>query len=162
MSDVVSGGQSAVLGDVLDGVSVRHDPAILAAADIDVTVELGESPLVGSHDFLPSRELELGTTKGLDHVVSVGVLGADRHDDLTDGDTGSHFHRLSVRSTHTGGQTIGTSARKHLVLTDDVERMGTGSDVVTLLSGGLGQVFVASNTGGLKGAGSKLLLLVGH
>ncbi len=34
--------------------------------------------------------------------------------------------------------------------------------MVTLLSGGLGQVFVAGNAGCLQSAGSQLLLLVGH
>lgn len=159
---MVLGGKSAVLSDVLNGSTIRLDPTILSTSDIHITIEFSEAPLVGSHDLLSSGELELGSAQGLNYVVSVGILGTDGHNDLTDGDTGSHFHGLTVRSTHTRGQTIGTSAGKHLVLTNDVEGVGTSSDVVTLLSGGLGQVLVASDTGSLQSAGSQLLLLVRH
>lgn len=160
--DVVLGRQRAVLGNILDGAAVRSDPSLLAASHVVLAVKLGEAPLVGLHDFLSSGEFELGTAKSLNHVGSVGILGADRHDDLTNGDTGSHLHGLTVGVSHTGGQTIGSGAGKHLVLADDVERVSAGSDVVTLLAGGLHQVLVARHTGGLKGAGSQLLLLVGH
>jgi hypothetical protein len=151
-----------VLGNVLHGSTVGSDPALLAASDVVLTVKLGETPLVGLHDLLSSGEFELGTAKSLNDVVGVGILGADRHDDLADGDTGSHLHGLTVGVTHTGGQTIGSGAGKHLVLADNVVRVSASSDVVTLLAGGLGQVLVASHTGGLKGASSQLLLLVGH
>jgi len=151
-----------VLGNVLDGGAVRSDPALLASSDIVLAVKLGEAPLVGLHDFLSSGEFELGTAKSLNHVGSVGILRADRHDDLTNGDTGSHLHGLTVGVSHTGGQTIGSGAGKHLVLADDVERVSAGSDVVTLLTGGLHQVLVARHTGSLKGASGQLLLLVGH
>ncbi len=151
-----------MLGNVLDGGAVGSDPALLASSDIVLAVKLGEAPLVGLHDFLSSGEFELGTAKSLNHVGSVGILRADRHDDLADGDTGSHLHGLTVGVSHTGGQTIGSGAGKHLVLADDVERVSAGSDVVTLLTGGLHQVLVARHTGSLKGASGQLLLLVGH
>ena len=151
-----------MLGNVLDGGAVGSDPALLASSHIVLAVKLGEAPLVGLHDFLSSGEFELGTAKSLNHVGSVGILGADRHDDLANGDTGSHLHGLTVGVSHTGGQTIGSGAGKHLVLADDVERVSAGSDVVTLLTGGLHQVLVARHTGGLKGASGQLLLLVGH
>lgn len=41
-------------------------------------------------------------------------------------------------------------------------RVGTSSDVVTFLSGGLGQVLVAGNAGSLKSASGQLLLLIGN
>lgn len=162
VGDVVLGGQSAVLSDVFNGSTIGLDPTLLSTSDIDITIEFSETPLVRSHDLLSSGELKLGSAQGLNDVVSVRILSADRHDDLADGNTGSHFHGLTVRTTHTGGQTIGTGAGKHLVLTDDVEGVGTSSDVVTLLSSGLGQVLVAGDTGSLQSAGSQLLLLVRH
>ena len=162
MSHEVLLGDRTVLGNVLHGSTVGSDPALLAASDVVLTVKLGETPLVGLHDLLSSGEFELGTAKSLNDVVGVGILGADRHDDLADGDTGSHLHGLTVGVTHTGGQTIGSGAGKHLVLADNVVRVSASSDVVALLAGGLGQVLVASHTGGLKGASSQLLLLVGH
>ena len=93
--------EASVLGNVLDCDSVVLDPACLSASHVLVTAELGEAPLVGSHNLLPARELELGTTKCLDNVVGVGILGAHGDDDIANGDTRSHFHGLTVRSTHT-------------------------------------------------------------
>jgi len=151
-----------VLRSVLNCDTVLLDPAFLASTSIGGAIPLSESPLVGAHDLLPSRELELGAAQGLDHVVSVNVTRADRHDDLADGHTGSHLHGLTVRATHTGGESIGSGAGKHLVLTDNVERVRTGADVVTFFASGLRHVLVARHTGSLKGASRKLLLLVRH
>ncbi len=162
MRDAVSRGQLAVLGNVLDSDAVRDDPSLLAALGILLAGELGEAPLVGSHDLLSASELVLSTTQSLDDVGGVVVLRADRDNHLTDGDTGSHLHGLTVRASHTGGQTIGSGAGKHLILTNDVERVSTDTDVVALLAGGLDEVLVARNTGGLEGAGRELLLLVRH
>jgi hypothetical protein len=162
VSHVVLAGDRTVLGNVLHSAAIGSDPSLLASSHVVLAVELSETPLVGSHDFLTSGEFELGTAKSLNDVVGVVILGADRHDDLANGDTGSHLHGLTIGVSHTGGQTIGSGAGKHLVLSDDVERVGTGSDVVTLLTGGLSQVLVASNASSLKGASGQLLLLVGH
>jgi len=93
---------------------------------------------------------------------SVVVLTADRHDHLADLYTSSHFHGLSVRPTHTGGETICSGARQHLILTYDVERMASDSNVVALLAGGLDQVFVACNARCLECASRELLLLIGY
>lgn len=160
MCDVVSGRKTAVLCNILDGSTISHQPALLATASVVLAIELGETPLVGSHDLLSSRELELGSSQSLNDVVGVGVLGADGNDDLADSDTGSHLHGLTVRTSHTGRQTICTGARKHLVLTDDVERVGTASDVVAFFASVLHQVLVAGNASSLKSTGSQLLLLV--
>lgn len=160
--DVVLGRQRAVLGNILDGAAVRSDPSLLAASHVVLAVKLGEAPLVGLHDFLSSGELELRTAESLNDVVSVGILGTHGHNDLADGDTGSHLHGLTVGVSHTGRQTIGSGARKHLILTNDVERVRAGSNVVAFLAGGLGKVLVAGHTGSLEGASGQLLLLVGH
>lgn len=67
--------QAAVLWDILDGDTIGADPASLSASDVLLASEFGEAPLVRSHDFLPSGELELGTTQSLNDMCSVGVLG---------------------------------------------------------------------------------------
>jgi hypothetical protein len=149
-----------VLSVVLSHNTIISQPSLLAAADIVGSVPLGETPLVGSHHFLTPGEFKLGTTQSLNDMGSIFVLSPDGDDDLTDGNTGSHLHGLTIGATHARGQTIGTRARKHLVLTDNVERVATSTDVVSVLAGVLQQVLVASNTGGLKGAGCDLLLLV--
>ncbi len=103
-------GKLSVFRNVLATDTIGKNPTIFATTNIVGAVKLGESPLVRSHDLLSSRELKLGTTKRLNNVFSVVVLGADGHNHLTDGDTGSHLHGLSVGSTHTRRQTIRTCA----------------------------------------------------
>ena len=58
-------------------------------------------------------------------------------------------------------QSIGTSARQHLVDTDDVVRVGTDAQVEGVLATRLDHVLVGANTGGFKSLGTQLLVLVG-
>jgi len=150
-----------VLADVLHGDTVRNDPALLSSLGILLSGPLGESPLIRSQDLLSSGELILGPAKGFNNMRGVVVLATNRHDHLADLYTSSHLHGLSVRPTHTGGETICSGTRQHLILTNDVERVASYSNVVTLLAGGLDEVLVACNARGLESAGRELLLLVG-
>lgn len=93
--------------------------------------------------------------------IHTGVTGTERHDDLTDVDTGNGTVGLTPSTTHTSLKSIGTSARQHLVDTDDVEGVGADTEVETLLTGVLDEVLVGANTGGLEGLGAQLLILVG-
>ena len=63
-----------MFSNVLDGGSVRQDPTISPAPDVNLAVKSGETPLVGSHDLLSAGEFELGTTKGLDDVSGIVIL----------------------------------------------------------------------------------------
>lgn len=69
-----------------------------------------------------------------------GVTAADGQDDLADVDTGDKAVGLAEGTAHTGLQPIGTSARQHLVDTDDVVRVGADAEVETFLTGGLHHV----------------------
>lgn len=89
------------------------------------------------------------------------VTSTDAHDDLTNVYTGNSAVGLTPGTTHTGLQSIGTSARQHLVDTDDVEGVSADTQVETFLSGVLDEVLVGANTGGLEGLGTQLLILVG-
>jgi len=162
VNSAVLGSQTAVLGDIFAGDTIGDDPALHSALCVLGTGPLGETPLVGSHDSLTTGEFELGTTQSLNDVVGSRVLGPNRVDDLTNGNTGSHLRCLTVRSSHTRRQTIGTGTGKHLVLSDHVERVHSATDVVTLLTGVLHKVLVAGHTGGLKSASRKLFLLARH
>jgi hypothetical protein len=146
----------------LDNVSIGAELSILTAHDIFLAGELGEPPLGGLQNLLASSELELSTAKGLHDVVSVGVLSANRNQNLADRHTGSSADGLTVRVTHTGTEAISSGARKHLVSAEDVEGVGAHADVVGVLSDGLGQMLVDGNTGSLKSLGGDLLLLVAH
>ena len=89
------------------------------------------------------------------------VTGSDGHKDLADVDTGDKAVGLAEGTTHTGLKTIGTSARQHLVDTDDVVGVGADAEVEGLLATGLDHVLVGANTGGFESLGAQLLILVG-
>ena len=90
-----------------------------------------------------------------------GITGPQAHENLADVDTGDSAVGLAPGTTHTGLQSIGTSARQHLVDTDDMVGVGTDTEVETFLSGVLDHVLVGANTGGFEGLGAQLLVLVG-
>ena len=82
-----------------------------------------------------------------------GVTGADAHDDLADVDTGDSAVGLAPGTTHTRLQSIGTSARQHLVDTEDVEGVNTNPQMEGILSRGLGDILVGANTSCFEGFG---------
>jgi hypothetical protein len=90
-----------------------------------------------------------------------GVTGTDRHDDLTNVDTGDSAVGLAPGTTHTSLKSIGTGTRQHLVDTDDVEWVGADTEVESFLSSDLNKVLVGADTSGLEGLGTQLLILVG-
>jgi len=96
---------------------------------------------------------------------------SDLHVDTSDGTvwlTPSSTHTLlQPESQHrfhgkaNQSSPIGTGTRQHLVDTDNVERVDPHSHVEGLLTGGLDNVLVGANTGGLEGFRRQLLVLVG-
>jgi len=150
----------AVVGKLLDGTStVGHDRAGVLAGLVLLRSETSEANLARHIDSLTTGELHLGATESLDEVGTVGSLGANREDDVTDIDTGNHARGLAEGTTHTGLQTIGTCAGKHLVDTEHVEGMHTHTEVEALLSGVLCEVLVGANTSCLKSLRRVVLLL---
>jgi hypothetical protein len=150
-----------VVAEELDVGTVDLDTAGSLAVQVLITTKRGEAPVLGDDDLLATGELVLGAAESLKSQVTVRVTSADAHDDLTDVDTGNGTVGLTPGTTHTSLQSIGTSARQHLVDTDDVVRVGTDTEMETFLSGVLDEVLVGANTGGLEGLGTQLLILVG-
>jgi hypothetical protein len=175
--DVV--GEVALVAEELDVGTVDPDLALLALLDVLLAAEGSETPHLGDNDLLATGELErllvycgldgveretylvLATPQSLEGSGAVGVPGTDRHEDLTDVHTGDKTVGLSESTTHTGLQPIGTSARQHLVDTDDMVGVDTDTEMETFLSGNLDEVLVGANTGGFEGLGGQLLVLVG-
>ena len=115
--------------------------------------------------------------------VLTRVTSADREDDLADVHTSDGPVWLAEGTTHSGLQSIGTSARQHLVDADDVVWMGADAEVETFLSGDFDQVssksvlvsvaspvtdiaslsyvLVGADTRGFESLGAQLLILVG-
>lgn len=141
--------------------TVHLDAASGLLLQVLLATERGEAPVLGDDDLLATGELVLGSAQGLKGGGAVGVTSTDRHDDLTDVDTGDSAVGLAPGTTHTSLQSIGTGTRQHLVDTDDVEGVSADTQVETLLSGDLDEVLVGANTGGLEGLGAQLLILVG-
>jgi hypothetical protein len=105
--------------------------------------------------------LVLATPQSLKSNGAVGVPRPDGHKDLANVDTGDKTVGLAESTTHTRLQSIGTSARQHLVDTDDVVGVDTDTEMEGFLSGSLDEVLVGADTGGFERLGGKLLVLVG-
>ena len=143
----------------LHNVTIGRQLSRATLGNIDLTGVLGETPLERLEDLLPSRKLELSTTDRLNDVRLVCVLGPDTNENLSNIHTSSHTNGLSVRVTHTGGQTIGSGTAKHFVGPQDVEGVSTDANVKVVLSDRLSQMLVDGNTAGLESLGRNLLLL---
>lgn len=170
----------------LDVSTVLEELALLAELEVLLAADGGEAPVLGDNDLLATGELVLRAAEGLESGSTVGVTGADGQNDLANVHTGDETLGLTEGTTHTGLQTIGTSARQHLVDTDDVEGVHTDAQVETFLTGDLDKVpiesymrlcswrsgerrgsgsdnvLVGANTGGLESLGGQLLVLVGN
>jgi len=112
---------------------------------------VSEAPVTGLDDELLAGELHLSTAESFLSDVDEVRTGADGDEDLTDLDTSAGGVGLTVRLAHTGLETIGTSAGKHLVDTEDVEGVSTDAHVEGFLGGVLGHVLVGLDTSGFEG-----------
>ena len=171
-------GEVALVAEELNVGTVDLDLALLALLDVLLALERGETPVLGDDDLLATRELKpvssktslihtlptylvLATPQSLESDSAVRVPSPDGHEDLTNVDTSDKTVGLAESTTHTRLQSIGTSARQHLVDTDDVVGVDTDTEMETFLSGNLDEVLVGANTGGFESLGGQLLVLVG-
>ena len=105
--------------------------------------------------------LVLATPQSLESGGAVCVPRPDGHQDLANVDTRDKTVGLAESTTHTRLQSIGTSARQHLVDTDDVVGVDADTEMETFLSGNLDEVLVGANAGGFERLRGQLLVLVG-
>ena len=148
------------LGVVLLGVdTLGVQAAVLLQLEVFLLSESGESPLLTDNDLLSTWELKLGTSKGLDGLVYGTLLASQRHQNLTNTDTGTDTQRLSVGSSHSCLESISSSTRKHFVDTENVERLAPNSQVESFLTRVHGHVLVAGNTSGFESFTTDLLIL---
>lgn len=150
----------ALGGKVLEVASVLEDPVGALGLLVLLAVHVGETPLLGDDDLLSASELVSRSSESLEDNSAVVVTGSDREEDLANVDTGNGVVGLAVSTTHTRLEPIGTSARKHLVDTDNVEGVDTDTQVERVLTRGLGDVLVGADTGSLKSLRGNLLVLV--
>jgi hypothetical protein len=152
--------EGSVLSEGLHAHAISLDLALrLQLVEVGHNV-LGETVFTGDKNLLAAGELELGSSEGLASVVDVGWLGSDGDQDGADVDTGRLAKSLSVSVSHTGLESIGTSARKHLVDANNVPWVDSNSNVESQFTSVHLHVLVGSNTGSLKSLGGDLFLLV--
>ena len=132
--------QAALVAEELDVGTVHLDLALLAQADVLLTAERSEAPVLRDDDLLATGELVHGAAESLDGGGAVDVTRPDGEEDLADVDTGNETVGLTESTTHTGLQSIGTGARQHFVDTDDVVGVGADAEVETFLTGDLDEV----------------------
>lgn len=152
--------QWAVVVDVLQVAAVTHDTVVVTGLQVLSLVHVGEAPLLADDDLLATSELVSRSSESLQHDGTVALSGSDGQEDLADVNTSDSVVWLTVGTTHTSLQPIGTSAGQHLVDTDDVEGVNSDSQVERVLTGGLGDVLVGANTGSLESLRGNLLVLV--
>jgi len=123
--------------------------------------EVGETPLLGEENVLATRELVGSTAESLTSLSLEHVLGSDGEKDLVNVDTSDETLGLTVSTTHTSLKTIGTSAGKHAVNTDDVVGVDTDTEVEVLTTSVLAHVLVDNDTSSFESVGGDLLVLTG-
>ena len=90
--------------------------------------------------LLATRELELGTPKGLNDGILMPVVGPDGHQRLSDIDTSNKTLGLAKSTSHSGLEPISSGTRQHFVDTQNVERVNPDPDVELILGGVLDHV----------------------
>merc|ERR1719198_851957 len=138
---------------ILDQLALGLQALVLLAA------QLREAKVLRGAETLTARELVLGAAERLEDAGLVLVARANRQKDLTDLHASDGAVGLTEGTTHAGLQTIGTSARKHLVDAQHVPRVHTDTQVELILARVLHHVLVAGHTRSLERLRRELLLL---
>jgi hypothetical protein len=142
--------------------AVNKHPTFLLQLHIFIPLQRRKPPILGNDDLLTTWELVHGAAESLDGGGTVGVSSADREENLANVDTSDRSVWLSPCTSHSCLQSIGTSARQHLVDSDDVERVGANSKMETFFSCDLDKVLVGANAGSLKSLRAQLFVLIGN
>jgi len=102
-------GQGSVLGQILDVDSIKDEVTAGTHALVVGTIPLGESPLLADVNLLSARELELGTTEGLNAVFLVLVVASDGNQDLSNAYSGTGSVSLTESTSHSSLEPISSS-----------------------------------------------------
>lgn len=154
--------QVTLLRQELNVSTVVLDLTVSLLGNVFFSVERSETPLLRDDDLLLTWELVSGSSQTLNNNVLVGVLGSGRHENLTNGDSGSQTVRLTPGTSHTLLQSISTGTRQHLVDSQNVEWVDSHSQVERISTRHLGDVLVGTDTSGFQSLRGQLFNLVGH
>ena len=120
--------------------AIDQNTTLLLELNILVTSQRCKAPVLADNDLLTARELVHRSSKCFNGGGTAGISGADREENLADVDTGDCAVWLAPGTSHTGLQSISTSAGQHLVDAHDVVWVGSDSEMETFLSGDLDKV----------------------
>jgi len=150
-----------VVGAVLASDTVGNDGAGLDALLEGGSVELGEAELLGKEDLLSAGELELRSSESFAGSSLVVVSDSDGHEWLSNSNSSDETLGLTVGTSHTSLESISSSARQHLVDSDDVEGMDSHTEMERIFTDGLGKVLVGADSSSFHSFGRKLFQLIG-
>lgn len=124
-----------LVAEELDVGTIDLHTALLAQSNVLFAAQRGESPVLADDDLLATGELVHGATESLDGGGTVGITGANTDEDLTDVYSGDDTVGLSEGTTHTSLEPISSSARQHLVDSDDVVGVSADAEMETFFTG---------------------------
>jgi hypothetical protein len=130
----------ALVPQELNICTILQHTAFLLQLDVLLASEWCESPVLADNDLLATRELVHRSSKSLDGGSTVSITSSDGQENLANVDTSNRSVGLAPRSSHSSLQSIGTSARQHLVDSDDMVWVGTHTKVETFLASNLDEV----------------------
>jgi len=147
-----------MVGDDLNVGTILSEQAFFLKSGVFSLVKLGETPLAGDDDLLSTGELEFTSSESFNSMGNVLFVKSDGVEDLVNLNSGDFTNGLTEGTSHTSLESIGTSAGKHLVNSEDVPRVNSASKMETFLTALLDQVLVGSNTSSFHGFGGDLFL----
>jgi len=153
--------ERTLVAEELDVSTVGLEVTIRSLGNVLLTGKRSEAPLLADDDLLTAWELVLSTAESLNGIWSMDIPRPHGQDNLTNVHTRHKTVRLAESTTHTCLQSIGTSARQHLVDADDMVRMCADTQMEGFLTRGLHHVLVGADTGGLESLGGELFILIG-
>lgn len=162
LEPIFKAGKWSLLGESLYVDTVSLDLALLSQFVESGHNVGGESEFTGDENLLATWELELSSSEGFLSSSNLVWLGSDGHKDGSNVDTGSLAETLSIGVSHTGLESISTSAGKHLVDADHMPWVDSDSNMETKFTCVDLHVLVSGNTSSLKCLRGDLLLLIGN
>merc|ERR1712189_161909 len=126
------------------------------------TIPSSESPFLGGENLLTTWELELGTSQSFNCSGFMSIFTTNRHQRLTNVDTGNCSLRFTISSSHSSLEPISSSTRQHFVDSNNMEWVDTNTDVEGIFASNLCHVFVGTDSGSFQSFSRQLFIFVRH
>jgi len=140
-----------VFWTILDITTIPSENTLTLHPLVVRSIPFSKSPFLGHEDLLTSRVLELSTPEGLNSGCLMFVQSSDTHNGLSDPYTSYSAEGFSESSSHSSLKPISSSTGQHFIDANDMEGMESHPDVELIFPTKLDQVFVTTNSTGLKG-----------